>query len=110
MKKYNETIYSIINVNTGLKICDCGSEEDALLMVSFDSKNRTITKNKSLMGEVVDVQMPPQLPTNEIVDLGGKWDDPIPDGVDPYNLRGRRPLQPPKKQLKKSDLKEFKSE
>ena len=33
--------------------------------------------------------MPKQLPTSGIVDLGGKWDDPIPEGVDPYNLRGR---------------------
>jgi hypothetical protein len=39
--------------------------------------------------------------------LGGKWDDPIPEGVDPYNLRGRQPMQPVKKQLNKSDAKVF---
>ena len=33
--------------------------------------------------------MPKALPTTEIVDLGGKLDDPIPEGIDPWNLGGR---------------------
>ena len=36
-----------------------------------------------------NIEMPKALPTNEIVNLGGKWDDPIPEGIDPWNLRGR---------------------
>jgi len=36
-------------------------------MVSFDPQNRTYTRNKFLMGPVVDIEIPKQLPTNEIV-------------------------------------------
>jgi hypothetical protein len=95
MKKYNEEYYSVIETKTGRKLLDCGEEFDALAMVSFDPQNRTYTRNKILMSPVIDVEIPKALPTNEIV--SGKWDDPIPEGVDPYNLRGRQPMQPVKK-------------
>jgi hypothetical protein len=95
MKKYNEEYFSVIETKTGRKIVDCGDEVDALAMVAFDPQNRTITRNKILMSPVIDVEIPKALPTNEIV--SGKWDDPIPEGVDPYNLRGRQPMQPVKK-------------
>jgi hypothetical protein len=49
------------------------------------------------MGPVVDVDIPKALPTSNIVE--SKWDDPIPDGVDPWNLRPRQPMQPVKKKL-----------
>ena len=89
MKKYNEEYFSVLDKKTGKKLLDCGAEEDAMVMVAMDPQNRTYTRNKFLMGQVVDVEMPKALPTNEIVDLGGKWDDPIPEGIDPWNLRGR---------------------
>jgi hypothetical protein len=79
MKRYNsEDYYSVINKNTGVKIVDCAQQEDALLMASFDPQNRTITTNKFLMGQVVDVVMPKALPTSEIVvnmdgGVGGSW-------------------------------------
>jgi hypothetical protein len=76
MKKYNsEDYFSVINKNTGKKIADCGEEADALMLVSFDPQNRTITTNKFLMGQVVDVVMPKALPTSEIVVNmdGGSW-------------------------------------
>jgi hypothetical protein len=81
MKRYNsevinsEDYFSVINKNTGVKIVDCAQQEDALLMVSFDPQNRTITTNKFLMGQVVDVVMPKALPTSEIVVNmdGGSW-------------------------------------
>lgn len=76
MKRYNsEDYYSVINKKTGIKIADCAQQEDALLMVSFDPQNRTITTNKFLMGQVVDVVMPKALPTSEIVVNmdGGSW-------------------------------------
>ena len=66
MKKYNEEYFSVIEIKTGRKIVDCGDEMDALVMVSFDPQNRTITRNKFLMGPVVDIEMPKALPTNEI--------------------------------------------
>lgn len=67
MKKYNsEDYFSVIEIKTGRKIADCGEEVDALMMVSFDPQNRTITRNKFMMGPVVDVEMPKALPTNQI--------------------------------------------
>lgn len=101
MNKYNsEEYFSVLDKKTGRKLLDCGAEEDALAMVAMDPENRTYTRNKFLMGPVVDIEMPKQLPTSGIVDLGGKWDDPIPEGVDPYNLRGRT------NQLKESEWEE----
>jgi hypothetical protein len=66
MRKYNEEYFSVINKNTGKKLMDCGLEEDALEMVSMDPQNRTYTRNKFLMGQVIDIEMPKALPTNEI--------------------------------------------
>ena len=67
MKKYNsEDYFSVIDKRTGRKIADCAEEADALMMVSFDPQNRTITRNKFMMGPVVDIEMPKALPTNEI--------------------------------------------
>ena len=78
MKKYNEEYFSIIDKRTGKKILDCGDEMDALQMVAMDPQNRVMTKNKFLMGQVVDIDMPKALPTNEIVvnmdgGIGGSW-------------------------------------
>ena len=80
MKKYNsEDYFSVIEIKTGRKIVDCGDEMDALAMVALDPQNRTITRNKFMMGQVVDVHMPKALPTNEIVvnmdgGVGGSWE------------------------------------
>jgi hypothetical protein len=79
MKRYNsEDYFSVINKNTGKKIADCAQQEDALMLVSFDPQNRTITTNKFLMGQVVDVVIPKALPTSEVVvnmdgGVGGSW-------------------------------------
>jgi len=68
MNKYNtEDYFSVIDKKTGRKIVDCGEEGDALEMVAFDPQNRTITRNQFLMGQVVDIEMPKALPTDEIV-------------------------------------------
>ena len=79
MKKYNEEYFSILDKRTGKKILDCGDEMDALQMVAMDPQNRVMTKNKFLMGQVVDIDMPKALPTNEIVvnmdgGVGGSWE------------------------------------
>ena len=67
MKKYNEEYFSVIDKRTGRKIVDCAEYSDAMLMLNFDPQNRTITTNKMLMGQVVDIEMPKQLPTSEVV-------------------------------------------
>lgn len=67
MNKYNtEEYFSVLDKKTGRKLLDCGEEMDALAMVAFDPQNRTYTRNKFLMGEVIDVHVPKALPTNEI--------------------------------------------
>ena len=78
MKKYNEEYFSVIDKRTGRKICDCAEYSDAIMMFDIDPHNRQITRNKFLMGQVVDVVMPKALPTNEIVvnmdgGVGGSW-------------------------------------
>jgi len=84
MKKYNsEDYFSVIDKRTGRKIADCGEELDALVMISFDPQNRTITRNKFMMGQVIDVEMPKALPTNEIVQggVGSSYDIPTATGA-----------------------------
>lgn len=80
MNKYStEEYFSVLDKKTGRKLLDCGAEEDALSMVAMDPQNRTYTRNKFLMGEVIDVHVPKALPTNEIVinmdgGVGGSWE------------------------------------
>jgi hypothetical protein len=86
MKKYNsEDYFSVIETKTGRKILDCGEEQDALAMVAFDPANRSILRNKFLMGQVIDIEMPKSLPTNEIVQgaVGSSWEIPIATGNGP---------------------------
>ena len=67
MKRYNsEDYFSVRERRTGRKICDCGDFEDARMMMNLDTPNREIVKNKTLMGQVVDIVIPKALPTNEI--------------------------------------------
>ena len=67
MKKYNtEDYFSVIDRRTGRKIVDCAEWSDAMLMFDLDAHNRQITSNKFLMGQVIDIEMPKALPTNEI--------------------------------------------
>jgi hypothetical protein len=84
MNKYNtEDYFSVRERRTGRKICDCGQEQDAQAMVSLDPANRNYTRNKFLMGQVIDVVMPKALPTNEIVvqgAVGSSWQPPISTG------------------------------
>ena len=79
MNKYRDEYFSVLNKKTGKKLLDCGDEQDAFVMVSMDPENRTYTRNKFLMGPVVDVEIPKALPTNEIVvnmdgGVGGSWE------------------------------------
>jgi hypothetical protein len=89
MNKYNtEDYFSVIDKNTGKKLLDCGEERDAIAMVAFDPQNRTYTRNKFLMGQVIDVVMPKALPTTEIVQgaAGSSSEIPIATGNGPGQL------------------------
>ena len=89
MNKYNtEDYFSVRERRTGRKICDCGDFEDARMLMHMDAPNREIVKNKTLMGAVIDVEMPKALPTNEIVQggVGNSWETPMPSGNGPESL------------------------
>ena len=67
MNKYNsEDYFTVRERRTHKKICDCGNFEDARMLMSLDTPNREVVKNKSLMSPVIDVEIPKALPTNEI--------------------------------------------
>jgi hypothetical protein len=67
MNTYNsEDYFSVRERRTGRKICDCGDFEDARMVMSLDTPNREIVKNKVLMDQVIDIEIPKVLPTNEI--------------------------------------------
>lgn len=89
MNKYNtEDYFSVIDKNTGKKLLDCGEESDAQSMVAFDPTNRTYTRNKFLMGQVIDIEMPKALPTTEIVQgtTGNSSEIPTATGNGPGQL------------------------
>jgi hypothetical protein len=98
----SEDYFSVIETKTGRKICDCAENEDALMMVSFDPSNRTITRNNFLMGQVVDIEVPKQLPTIGVVH--------IPIDTTPYKENQEKWMIDKIKKLQQSDLKEFKGE
>ena len=104
MNKYqSEDYFSVIDKRTGKKLLDCGDEIDALNMVAMDPQNRTYTRNKFLMGQVVDVQVPKALPTNEIVvnmngGVGGSWKEIYEEFDNAFGV---------KKQLNQSDAEVF---
>jgi hypothetical protein len=66
LKYQSEDYYSVLDKKTGKKLLDCGDESDALAMVAFDPENRTYTRNKFLMGQVIDIQIPKALPTTNL--------------------------------------------
>lgn len=91
MKKYNEEYFSVIDKRTGRKICDCAEYSDAMMMFDIDPHNRQITRNKFLMGQVVDVEIPKALPTSEIVvnmdgGVGGSWEVKEPEKLSQIKL------------------------
>jgi len=47
--------YSVIDLNTGKKIAECATLEDAKMMVSFSPANRAYRKNRFIMDQVIDI-------------------------------------------------------
>ena len=67
MKYNSEDYFTVRERRTHKKICDCGSFEDARMVMNLDGPNREIVKNKTLMSPVIDIQIQKALPTTEIV-------------------------------------------
>ena len=66
MRNYKEEHFSVFEKKTGKKIADCGNREDARMLVHMDWQNREYKVNKMLMGQVIDIEIPKALPTNEV--------------------------------------------
>jgi len=47
--------YSVIDLNTGKRIADCATLEDAKMMVAFSPSNRAYRKNRFIMDQVIDI-------------------------------------------------------
>ncbi len=47
--------YFIINLNNGARIAECGSLEDAIMMVNLNPANRGYRKNNVLLDQVIDI-------------------------------------------------------
>ena len=94
--------FSVIYKNTGKKKCDCGWEMDAMNMVAKNPTELTYVRNDNyLMGQVIDVEVPKALPTNEIVvnmdgGVGGSWE-----------VQEPRQLEEGQLKLKESDAQVF---
>ena len=91
MKKYNEEYFTVRERRTHKKICDCGDFEDARMVMRMDAPNREIVKNKVMMAQVVDIEIPKALPTNEIVvnmdgGVGGSWEVKEPEKLPQIKL------------------------
>jgi hypothetical protein len=49
--------YWIVTENkTGRVICHCGDINDAIMMVSLDSQNRSYSRHRFLMDQVIDIK------------------------------------------------------
>jgi len=82
MKKYNEEYFSVIEKRTGKKIADCGEESDARMLLHMDPQNRQVIKNKFLMDQVIDIEIPKALPTSGIVGgVGSSYEPEFPKGM-----------------------------
>lgn len=47
--------YSVIEKRTGRKICECGNEQDAIMMVEFDPHNRSYSRDRFILDQIIDV-------------------------------------------------------
>ena len=77
MRKYqSQDYYDVVDKTTGKRVCQCGTLEDAQMMVAFDPKNRVYTLNQFLPGQCIDIQIPKELPTTN-VEFAGNYEGPL---------------------------------
>ena len=48
-------MWTVIEKKSGKKICECGEETDAVMMLQFGEYERTYYKNQYLSDQVIDV-------------------------------------------------------
>lgn len=47
--------FTVTENRTGRKICECGDEKDAMMMVELDPGNRTYTRDRFILDQIIDV-------------------------------------------------------
>lgn len=65
---------------TGRNICHCADINDAIMMVSFDSANRTYSRQRFLLDQVIDVSSTTDKQLSGQVGLPSAQDFYIPEG------------------------------
>lgn len=65
---------------TGRNICHCANINDAMMMVSFDSTNRTYSRQRFLLDQVIDVSSTTDKQLPGQVGLPSAQDFYIPEG------------------------------
>ena len=80
--------YWIVNENkTGRVIAHCGDINDAIMMVAFDSENRSYSRQRFILDQVIDItsttdkQLPGQvgLPAGKVEQLNS-YKEKLPEG------------------------------
>ncbi len=77
----------VTNTRTGKVICHCADINDAIMMVSFDPSNRSYSRHRFIMDQVIDVrsttdkQLPGQLglPSGTVPTLNS-YKEKLPEG------------------------------
>ncbi len=47
--------FSVTEKRTGKKICECSDEKDAIMMVGFDEQNRSYSRDRFILDQIIDV-------------------------------------------------------
>ena len=47
--------YSVTERRTGRKICECANEQDAIMLVEFDKQNRSYSRDRFILDQIIDV-------------------------------------------------------
>jgi hypothetical protein len=48
-------VFSVTEKRTGRKICECANEQDAIMLVEFDKQNRSYSRDRFILDQIIDV-------------------------------------------------------
>ena len=82
--------FSVIEKRTGRRICECANEQDAIMLVEFDKQNRSYSRDRFILDQIIDVSST----TNK--QIVGKEESP----VEKVNVIGPQKIKLPEGQGK----------
>ena len=82
--------FSVTEKRTGRRICECSSEQDAIMMVEFDKQNRSYSRDRFILDQIIDISST----TNK--QITGKEEQP----VEKVNVIGPQKIRLPEGQGK----------